>query len=268
MSKNNATERLNAAMPIAIVAAILMGLFSATLECHAEETKKSDKKETAKKDDKKADTTKQPEGEESEGPCITGDGEMIDGQGISRFGTNSPFETDSKPPVYVEGKRLWATSFRWTKAPDFVVEKWLTDKPETKGKYVLIQFWATWCGPCRRSIPVLNGLHKKFGEELVVIGVSEESQADVLKMEKPEIEYFVAVDTKTRMKDALGVWGIPHVIIIEPEGYVIWEGFPLQERYELTEEIVEKILAIGRKLKAAKEKEEKEKKEEKVVAGK
>jgi len=77
-----------------------------------------------------------------------------------------------------------------------------------------------------------------------------------LKMEEPKIEYFVAVDTKKRMKDELGVWGIPHVIIIEPEGYVIWEGFPLQERYELTEEIIEKILAIGRKLKAAKEKEE------------
>ena len=35
-------------------------------------------------------------------------------------------------------RRMWATSYRWTKAPDLVVEKWLTEKPETKGKYVLI----------------------------------------------------------------------------------------------------------------------------------
>ena len=215
MSKNRMTDRFNTTMPIAIV--ILVGLWSTTLECRADEKeKKSDKQETAKKVEK-------PDAD--------------------------------KPPVYVEGKRLWAKSFRWTKAPKFVVEKWLTDKPDMKGKYVLIQFWATWCGPCRRSIPVLNGFHKKFGDELVMIGVSEESKEDVLKMEKPKIDYFVAVDTKMRMKDKLGVWGIPHVIIIEPGGYVIWEGFPLQENYELTEEIIEKILEVGRKLKAAKEKE-------------
>jgi hypothetical protein len=50
------------------------------------------------------------------------------------------------------------------------------------------------------------------------------------------------------MKDRLGVWGIPHVILLEPDGYVIWEGFPLQPGYELTEEIIEKVLAVGRKL--------------------
>ena len=48
------------------------------------------------------------------------------------------------------------------------------------------------------------------------------------------------------MKDKLGVYGIPHVIIVEPNGYVVWEGFPLLEDYELTEEVVEKILSVGR----------------------
>ncbi|HYW78720.1 MAG TPA: TlpA disulfide reductase family protein [Thermoguttaceae bacterium] len=237
MSKNKTIERVRTYVPVMI--AIVVGLLYTTFECRAEET--------AKKDDKKVetpDTTKPPKGEKT------------NGQEIPRFGANSPFETDSKPPVYVEGKRLWAKSFRWAKAPEFVVEKWLTDKPEMKDKYVLIQFWATWCGPCRRSIPILNGFHKTFGDELVMIAVSEESEEDVRKMETPKIEYAVAIDTKMRMKEELGVWGIPHVIIIEPGGYVIWEGFPLQENYELTEEIIEKILAIGRKLKAAEEKEE------------
>ena len=174
----------------------------------------------------------------------------IDADAIPRFGENSPFSTDYQPPVMIEGKRLWAKSFRWSKAPEFVVEKWLTEKPEMKGKYVLIQFWATWCGPCRRSIPLLNGFHKKYGKELVVVGVSEEAEEDVRKMEKPKIEYYVAVDTQKRMKDELGVFGIPHVIIVEPDGYVIWEGFPLQEHYELSEAVIEKILEVGRKLRA------------------
>ncbi len=48
----------------------------------------------------------------------------------------------------------------------------------------------------------------------------------------------------------IGVWGVPHAILLEPEGYVVWEGFPLQKGYELTEELVDKILAVGRAQKA------------------
>ena len=179
------------------------------------------------------------------------------------FGGNSPFDEDYQPPAVKREKRLWADSWLWAKAPELVVEKWLTEKPETKGKYVLIEVWATWCGPCRRTIPLLNRLHEKYDKELVIIGVSEEKEEDVRNLRKshpevPEIQYSVAVDTQTRMKNKLGVMGIPHVIILEPEGYVIWEGFPLQEGYELSEEIIEKILAVGRKLKAAAAAEEKQ----------
>jgi len=169
---------------------------------------------------------------------------------IPRFGANSPFDDDHQSPIVKEGKRLWAQSFRWEKAPELNVEQWLGEEPDIEGKYVLVAVWATWCSQCRRSIPLLNGLHHKFGENLVVIGVSDESAAEVLEMKEPPIDYFSGIDTQGRLKEALGVFGVPHVIILEPEGYVVWEGFPLQPGYELTEEIVEKILAVGRKLKA------------------
>ncbi len=134
----------------------------------------------------------------------------------------------------------------WDEAPKLVVEKWLTEEPETEGKYVLMEFWATWCGPCRRSITLLNGIREKFGDELVVIGISDETEEDVRKLVEPKIEYYSAIDTRARMKKSLAVFGIPHVVIVEPGGFVVWEGFPLLKDYELTEEIVDRILSVGR----------------------
>jgi cytochrome c biogenesis protein CcmG/thiol:disulfide interchange protein DsbE len=149
----------------------------------------------------------------------------------------------------VEGKRpkeLWARSILWEEAPEFVVEKWLTDEPSLKGKFLLIEFWATWCGPCKRTVPKLNSIHEKFGDKMIVIGVSDEPEEDIMKFAEGKIEYYLAMDTQKRMKSELRVLGIPHVIIVEPGGYVIWEGFPLLEDYELTEERIEKILEIGK----------------------
>lgn len=139
-------------------------------------------------------------------------------------------------------KRLWADSFLGKPAPKFQAETWLTDAPDCSGKYVLIDFWATWCGPCRKAIPELNAIHRKFADRLVVIGMSDEPEEEVRAMKAPKIQYFSAVDTQARMKKALGVRGIPHVIIMDPKGIVRWEGYPLLSGHELTEEAVEEIL--------------------------
>lgn len=139
-------------------------------------------------------------------------------------------------------KQLWAKSFINQKAPEFIAEKWLSEVPDTKGKYVLIDFWATWCGPCRKAIPQLNRFQEAFKDQLVVIGLSDETEEVVKKMKKPEIKYYSAIDTKERLEKAYMVKGIPHCVIINPEGIVIWEGFPLLTGYELTEEVIRDLL--------------------------
>jgi cytochrome c biogenesis protein CcmG/thiol:disulfide interchange protein DsbE len=122
--------------------------------------------------------------------------------------------------------KLYARSVRGQAPPPFAVEKWLTPKPDITGKFVLIDYWATWCGPCRRSIPQLNAFFEKYHNHLVVIGITDETEDAVLKMTDPHIEYAVAIDPQARMMKALAITGIPHCILIDPRGIVRYEGMP------------------------------------------
>ena len=191
--------------------------------------------------------------------------------------------TAARPPAAPAGaKQLWADSRAFTDAPPLEVQKWLSGKPEMEGKFLVIEFWRTWCGACKRMTPLMNMLHKKYGDELVVIGLTGEPEEKVLANKGPKKEYYLALDRpradKGKEKPAgkrasgsveggpdqaegtvpttegqgayeacFGVWGWPHVIILEPQHRtVIWEGFAGLKGYELTEAKVAKILAIGR----------------------
>lgn len=141
-----------------------------------------------------------------------------------------------------DGKKLWAKSILNQKAPDIVVEKWLTDKPDIKGKFVLIDFWATWCPPCRTFIPILNGFSKKYADKLVVIGISDEPAEKVEAATGLSISYPEAIDTQKRMSNILQVQGIPHAILIDPKGIVRWEGYPLLAGHQLTDDVLAGLL--------------------------
>lgn len=185
-----------------------------------------------------------------EAPCTSASAHA-DYSHMSAFGINSPFDVDYKSPLSGEGKRLWAKSFLWEKAPRLAVDEWVTSQPTAaslKGKFVLVEIWASWCSQSRKAIPLMNALQKKFGKELTVVAVSDEMKDKVEQFaKKTRMDYAVAVDPLGRMKRELGVTGIPHVIIIEPGGGVVWEGFPLLKDYELTEKTVGAILKAGRK---------------------
>jgi cytochrome c biogenesis protein CcmG, thiol:disulfide interchange protein DsbE len=117
-------------------------------------------------------------------------------------------------------------SFLNQHVPQVVVEKWLTPPPDTAGKFVLIDFWATWCGPCRAAIPAMNQIHARYKDRLVVIGLSDEPEANVRRMTSPRTDYPVAIDTQRRLSGTIGVQTIPFTLIIDPRGIVRYEGHP------------------------------------------
>ena len=161
----------------------------------------------------------------------------------------------AQPEPDIERKKLWAKSYLNQKAPELIVEKWLSEKPEWNGKFLLVDFWATWCGPCLKAIPELNRFHEQFGDRMVVVGLSDEQASKVASMKQPHIEYYSAIDIQKRMKKEVEVKGIPHVMIIDTQGIVRWEGFPFLSGHELTEEVIKNLLSehsgkTGEELKA------------------
>lgn len=123
--------------------------------------------------------------------------------------------------------------------PDLGIN-FLGDAPELKGKPMVVEFWATWCPPCRVSIPHLNQVNKKFKEKgLIIIGVTDEEKATVTDFRKKmPMDYTVALDPEGKLQEKLGVTTIPQAFIIDKTGKIVWEGRPL----DLGDEQIEKVL--------------------------
>lgn len=148
------------------------------------------------------------------------------------------------PPV-VTAKKLYAKNdYRGKKAPEFVVGEWIhKGNPNMKGKVVVVDFWATWCGPCKALIPEMNKWAKKFEKDVVFIGISDEAKETVTKFQQgTPMNYPQALDSQKRMSKALGVEGIPHVMVISPDGIVRWQGFPGSSEDPLTEEKIQQVI--------------------------
>jgi cytochrome c biogenesis protein CcmG/thiol:disulfide interchange protein DsbE len=136
-------------------------------------------------------------------------------------------------------------------APALKVERWLNGTPNRKDKTVLIDFWATWCPPCRALIPELEEWHNTYKDDLVIIGISNEAPDAVLEfMKSNKMSYTVCVDSKSTTSKSIGVEGIPHVLIISSDNIVRWQGFPYGEE-RLTEDTLKQIIEADKAARAA-----------------
>lgn len=124
-------------------------------------------------------------------------------------------------------------------APKLEIEKWLGDKPDLKGKFVLLYFWAPWSFPAKKSIAPLSAIQKKFNEKLAVVALASESKDDVESMTDPKIDFASTIDEKGKLRTAFRVSTIPTVVLIDPKGVVLYEGHPAA----LNEKQLQNILA-------------------------
>ena len=101
-----------------------------------------------------------------------------------------------------------------------------------KGNYVLVDFWASWCGPCKREIPNLVKILKKHQDKgLTVLGVAVWDKVEDTKqaIETFKIEWPVMLDAQTGPTDLYGISGIPHIILFAPDGTIVSRGLQGEE---------------------------------------
>ena len=131
-------------------------------------------------------------------------------------------------------------------APKLQTGKWIQGDPVKdfeSGKAYIVEFWATWCPPCRASIPHLNDTYQKFKDkDLVVIGQDcwendESLVAPFVKKMGDKMTYRVALDDKSSGKPgkmaetwmaAAGRNGIPSAFLVDKKGVVAWIGHPME----------------------------------------
>jgi thiol-disulfide isomerase/thioredoxin len=102
--------------------------------------------------------------------------------------------------------------------------------PDLAAQWTLVEFWATWCGPCKRTIPHLTGLLQRHGTKLAVVGLSDEDEATVrpfVRAQGDAMGYAVGLVPKdTRERYMQGRSGIPCAFLVSPQLRVVWVGHP------------------------------------------
>ena len=92
------------------------------------------------------------------------------------------------------------------------------------GPVVLLNFWATWCGPCREELPTLEALHRELGDEgLAIVGVNVDAEGAERAMrfaEQKGLSFRILPDPKQRVARSYGVLGYPTTVVIDRSGWI------------------------------------------------
>ena len=163
---------------------------------------------------------------------IAGAGLMV---AVSAVGQNQGSEpkTGEAPPALTLAKVL--------QAPEGAKASWAS----LKGKVVVLEFWATWCGPCVAAIPHLNELADQFKDKPVqFIAISDEDEKVIAPfLKRKPIHAWVGLDADKAMFKEYHITGIPHTVVVDKKGKIAAITHPSG----MTEQVLKDVLA-GKKL--------------------
>jgi peroxiredoxin len=108
---------------------------------------------------------------------------------------------------------------------------------QLKGKVVLVNFWATWCPPCRKEMPDLNTLYQRFKDQgFVILAISDE-EADKVKpfIAERNISYPVMLDPRRKVNELFQVDGIPKSFVYDREGKLVAQSIDMRTQKQFLE---------------------------------
>lgn len=155
------------------------------------------------------------------------------------FNTIDPTYKDSPPAIAIESRlEKLRTLQPGTQAPDFTLTDTLGHHialNDFRGKYLLIDFWASWCKPCREQLPEVKDLYSEFGPKgLNIIGISLDSERgrwiDALESEQlmwPQVSELKKWDQQ--VVSDYNVSAIPFMVLVDGDGKIVAYGKPLSE---------------------------------------
>lgn len=131
-------------------------------------------------------------------------------------------------------------------APPLKIDRWLRGTPLTSfgdGNVYVVEFWASWCGPCRKSVPDMTAIERRFrarGFRVIAVNAAETDDGQALESflaaRGSDVDYAVGF-TKDEMTFRRWMWaarntGLPWAFIIDRQGRVAWWGQPLEDGFE------------------------------------
>ncbi|MBT3244793.1 MAG: TlpA family protein disulfide reductase [Bacteroidetes bacterium] len=133
------------------------------------------------------------------------------------------------------------------RAPELSVLEWFNGQfaglYNSKGKVIMLDFWATWCAPCKKTFPDLKRLQNKYGDQgFQILGLTKidrsQSQADIKDfVNQQDFAYPIGLSDESLNKLAYGVGAIPHVVLIDKAGIVRWYKIGAGDPASLEKEI-------------------------------
>ena len=119
--------------------------------------------------------------------------------------------------------------------------------PDTKGKVVLVDFWASWCAPCKASFPALQRLHDKYhasGVEVIAVNVDTKREAMDRFLQEHPVTFSVVRDVNNRLVELVEPQAMPTSLVMDRQGRVvaIHTGFQGEETEKALAEEIEKCM--------------------------